>query len=153
MFQFLLLWVLRAIRGKKLTFPHLGFLAFYPGNVLWFLRRRGALFSSQMILCSQMLLSIFMGKSFLNDENASFNLRSRNLYLLLSITKIFISFLKASFNLRSRNLYLLLSTIPTILKSFFQFGNFYKLLSSFFLMSCTDPVRFLNGKASIDYSF
>ena len=90
---------------------------------------RGALFSSQMILCSQMLLSIFMGKSFLNDENASFNLRSRNLYLLLSITKIFISFLKASFNLRSKNLYLLLSTIPTILKSFFHFGNLYKLLS------------------------
>ena len=85
-----------------------------------------------MILCSQILLSIFMAESFLYDENASFNLRSRNLYLLLSIIKIFISFLKASFNLRSRNLYLLLSTKPTILKSFFHFGNLYKLLSSFF---------------------
>ena len=92
---------------------------------------RGSFIFFSLLLCSQMLLSILMGKSFLNDENASFNLRSRNLYLLLSITKIFISFLKASFNLRSRNLYLLLS-IPTILKSFFHFGNLYKLLSSFF---------------------
>ena len=90
---------------------------------------RGSFIFFSLLLCSQMLLSILMGKSFLNDENASFNLRSRNLYLLLSITKIFISFLKASFNLRSKNLYLLLSTIPTILKSFFHFGNLYKLLS------------------------
>ena len=67
------------------------------------LKKRGALFSSQMILCSQLLLSIFMGKSFLNDENASFNLRSRNLYLLLSITKIFISFFQASLRSNHNN--------------------------------------------------
>ena len=69
----------------------------------------GGRFSSQILLCSQILLSIFCGKFFSSDGKFFFQFENQETLFSSFKNIIFIFFFQSSFNLRSTKLYFLLS--------------------------------------------
>ena len=78
-------------------------------QLLHYLFFPGGRFSSQILLCSQILLSIFCGKFFSNDGKFFFQFENQETLFSSFKIIIFIFFFQSSFNLRSTKLYFLLS--------------------------------------------
>ena len=81
-------------------------------------RISGGLFSSQSLLFSQILLSIIWEKSFSNDGKFFFQFeKPETLFSSFNLDNLYFVFFRTSFNLRSKNVYFLLSIHEIIICS------------------------------------